>query len=518
MIENRELSMDDYLAMLRRRLKVILIPTLLAPLVGFAVSYAFQPKYTSQSLVLVAEQKVPEGYVKPVVTEDINQRITTLQNKALSAERLRPLIEQLQLARGGRNVDELIDTIRDHMSILPVQVSAVSAPVGGKKNLKGDTPGFTVSYVASNPREAQEICAGLTDIILKENINSRTQVAQSTTDFLSRQLEDAKRNLDDLDSKLANFKKQYIGQLPGDEDNNLRILMGMNSQLDANTQTLNRAQQDKAYTESLLAQQLAAWKSSQTATNPQTLQQQLAALQSQLITLQARYTEDYPDVVKTKRDIAELQKELNHMNSAAANPSDASTDKGNLSEPAEIQQLRLQIHQFQQVTTQASRDQQKLQEQIKVYQGRVALSPAVEEQYKLLTRDYTTAQKNYDDLLSKKSQAEMQTAMEREQQGEQMGLLNPADLPDAPSFPNRIFFAGGGLAGGLAMGLGIAVWLEMRDKSLRTEGDVTAALDLPVLSQVPWIGIDNLDSNGAGKRRFGFKSRSGDENKETVEA
>ncbi len=41
MIENRELTMDDYLAMLRRRLKVILIPTLLAPIVGFAVSYAF---------------------------------------------------------------------------------------------------------------------------------------------------------------------------------------------------------------------------------------------------------------------------------------------------------------------------------------------------------------------------------------------------------------------------------------------------------------------------------------------
>jgi hypothetical protein len=61
------------------------------------------------------------------------------------------------------------------------------------------------------------------------------------------------------------------------------------------------------------------------------------------------------------------------------------------------------------------------------------------------------------------------------------------------------------------------MWLELRDKSLRTEGDVTAALDLPVLSQVPWIGMDNLDNNGAGKRKFSFKSRSGDEKKETVE-
>ena len=108
-------------------------------------------------------------------------------------------------------------------------------------------------------------------MLLAENLKAREQVAQSTTDFLSRQLDEAKKNLDDQDGKLAAFKRQYMGQLPGDEDNNMKLLMGLNSQLDANTQTLNRAQQDKAYTESLLAQQLAAWKSSQTTANPQTL-------------------------------------------------------------------------------------------------------------------------------------------------------------------------------------------------------------------------------------------------------
>src|SRR6266581_6036681 len=112
MIENRELTMDDYLAMLRRRLKVILIPAVLAPLAGFAVSYAFSPKYTSQSLVLVEEQKVPEGYVKPVVTEDLSQRVATLEQRALSAENLRPLIETLGLAHGD-GVDGMIDQVRD---------------------------------------------------------------------------------------------------------------------------------------------------------------------------------------------------------------------------------------------------------------------------------------------------------------------------------------------------------------------------------------------------------------------
>jgi polysaccharide chain length determinant protein (PEP-CTERM system associated) len=521
MIENRELTMDDYLAMLRRRLKVILIPTLLAPLVGFAVSYAFSPKYTSTSLVLVAEQKVPEGYVKPAITQDVSQRVATLEQRALGADQLRPLIDRLQLGKGSRTLDDVIEDIRTNISIEPV--SALPLTGGAKKTLQGYLPGFKVSYTTSSPRQAQEICAGVTDIMLNVNFKDRAQVAQSTTEFLGRQVEEAKRTLDALDGQLADFKKRYVGQLPGDEDNNLKILMGMNSQLDANTQTLSRAQQDKAYTESLLSQQLAAWKSSQTATNPQNLEQQLATLQSQLITLQGRYTDDYPDVVKTKKDIAELQKKLREINSAAANApaSTSPSDAVNLSEPPEIQQLRLQIHQYQQVITQATRDQQRLQEQIKIYQGRVALSPAVEEQYRKLTRDYDTAQKFYDDKSKQEKDSETQTAMEREQQGEQMQLQNPADLPAAPTFPNRLLFAGGGLAGGLALGFGLTMWLELRDQAVRTERDVLAVLELPVLSQVPWLGVETAEKNGNTKRRFGLGSNSpsdGEKDKEeTVE-
>ena len=79
MTENRELTMDDYLAMLRRRIRVIVIPALLAPIAGFAVSFACSPKYTSQSLVLVEEPKVSGAYVKPVETEDLSSRVATLR-------------------------------------------------------------------------------------------------------------------------------------------------------------------------------------------------------------------------------------------------------------------------------------------------------------------------------------------------------------------------------------------------------------------------------------------------------
>jgi polysaccharide chain length determinant protein (PEP-CTERM system associated) len=513
MIENRELTMDDYLAMLRRRLKIILIPALLAPVIGFAVSFGFSPKFTSQSTILIEPQKVPEGYVASVVTSDLSNRIATLEQRALSAERLRPLIENLKLAQGNA-AESKIDEIRLSVSIDPVQSVSIEPNGGPKRRNDGSVPGFLLKYTANNAHEAQAICAGLSDIMIRENLNDRAQVAQNTTDFLGRQVEEDKRKLDEQDSKLADFKKRFMGQLPVDADTNIKYLMGLNSQLDANTQTLNRAQQDKAYAESMLAQQLAAWKSSQNASNPQTLQTQLSSLQSQLVTLQSRYTDDYPEVVKTKRDIAELQKQLNEINNAPASTT-TTPERGNLQEPPEIRQLRLQIHQLQDQITTSTRDQQRIQESIKVFQGRVAISPAVEEQYKQLTRDNETLQKLYDDDLAKKRASEKQTAMELEQQGEQMRVLNPADLPSSPSFPNRWLFAGGGFAGGLAIGLGLAFWLEFRDSLVRTEQDVLAILELPVLAQVPWVGVDPNETGGSGKQKEPKQAR--EEKKETVE-
>ena len=500
MIENRELTIDDYLAMLRRRGKVILIPVLLAPLAGLLISYFFTPKYTSQSLVLVEGQKVPESIVQSVVTEDLTARVATLQQQVLSQSRLQPMVERLGLAKAGPSMDDKIDEIRQNMTVEPVVTDL--AQIGGKKPKPGQSspvPGFYVNYTAPNQREAQQICNELTSLMLEENLKSRQDVARGTTDLLSKGIEDAKRTLDDLDAKLAAFKRQYVGQLPGDAENNLKILMGLNSQLEANTQTLNRAQQDKAYTESLLAQQLSAWHSSQSANNPQTLEKQLSDLQSQLLQLQARYTNDHPDVIKTKADIAEVKKKLAELNNAPV--TEANTDKASASEPPEIRQLRLQVHQYSDMLSAATRDQKRLQQEIASYQGKVALSPAIEEQYKQLARDYDNAQKNYQALLADKDKSDLALKMEQQQQGEQMHLLNPASLPDSPSFPNRLLFAGGGLGAGLALGMGLALWLELRDKSIRTEADAEAALELPMLVAIPWVG-KGAETNGNGKGRF----------------
>ncbi len=515
-MENRELTMDDYLAMLRRRMKVILTPALLAPLAGFLISYGFPAKYTSKSLVLVQAAKIPDAVVQQVFTEDLTQHIATIQQQVLSPSRLKPMVDRLGLAKPGQNADDVIANIQLNMTIEPVVTDLSGIGLGKKRpNQSSSAPAFYVNYTASTARVAQQICTDLTSMLLEEDLKSRQAATQGTTAFLTQQVADAKQSLDDMDKKLAAFKNQHMGQLPGDEDNNVKILMGLNTQLDANTQTLNRATQDKSYTESLLAQQLAAWKATQSSNNPQTLRQQLSQLQTQLIDLQARYTDDHPDVIKTQADIAQVKKKLAEINDASTKGSEAGNEKESGSEPPEIRQLRLQIHSYEDLIAGGTRDQKKLQQEIAVYQGRVASSPGVEEEYKELARDYNNAQKVYQDDLAKQSTSKMATQAEQEQQGEQMGLLNPADLPDLPSFPNRLFFAGGGLGAGLAVGLGLALWLELRDNSIRTEADAEAALGLPMLVAVPWV-VETASANGNGEGRFWKRKKRREAEKETV--
>jgi protein tyrosine kinase modulator len=500
MLGDRELTLDDYLGSLRRRWWVIVVFTMAGAGIGYLISLAIPAQYTSQTLVLVEQQKVPESFVKSVVTDELNQRLATMQEQILSRTRLEPIIQKFGLYKddvGRVPAEELLDRMRKSIVVTPVR-PVITTPVYNPNNQ--GIPGFSITFTTDNPKLAQQVCGEIASMFMEENLRIREQTAEGTTKFLEKQLEDAKRKLDGQDAKLAAFKRQYIGQLPEQEQTNLSILLGLKTQLESANQLLSRAQQDKSFTESLLAQQLSAWEASRATQNPETLRQQLTRLQTDLIGLEARYTSEHPDVIKMKRDIAELKKKIEEAEAAAKSKSGDTNQNAIRTEPPEIQQLRTSIHQAEDTIRVNTLEQQHLQNEIKVYEARVQLSPMVEEQYKDLTRDYHTALDFYDDLLKKKNQSEMSTDLERRQQGEQFRVMDPPDLPERPSFPNRPLFAGGGLGGGLALGLGIAILLEVRDKSMRSERDIEFFLKLPTLALMPSIP----ELNGKKKRFLGF--------------
>jgi len=494
MIANRMSKLEDHVAA-SRRLKVIFVPTLVALLAGFLISFAVSPRYTSKSLVLVERSTAPATSGKSAGTASVRDRMATLQQQVLSRSRLQALVNRRSdLASGGKSVDDVIDQIQSAASVTeapaPGSSEAGSSAAGSSATSPsnsatrgGDFVGFYISFTANTPHDAQQLCSEVTSMLLEENLRSDAQTALGASDFLSRQLNEAKSNLDQTDQKLVAFKTLYAGQLPGDVENNLKVLGGLNSQLDAVTWQLNRAQQDKSYAESVLAQQLAAWKSYRSSSASESTEQQLAAMKTQLVTLQARYTDDHPDVIKLKSDIAELEAKQKET-SPPSDPKTGVADASGKAEPPEILQLRQEIDQNARFIAKATHEQKQLAEMISVYQSRLTVSPKVEEEYKQLTRDNETASKIYDSLLLKKSDSEIQTGMEYRKQAEQMQLLDAASLPASPSFPVRWKFAACGLGAGLTFGIAIAMWLELRHKAIRNE-DTLARLERPMPAPIP---------------------------------
>ena len=80
-------------------------------------------------------------------------------------------------------------------------------------------------------------------------------------------------------------------------------------------------------------------------------------------------------------------------------------------------------------------------------------------------------------------------------------MLDPPSLPDEPSFPKKLYFMGGGLGAGLALGVGILALIAIRDRSIYTERDVELCLKLPVLGLIPNLEVDTFLGPGKSTPR-----------------
>jgi polysaccharide chain length determinant protein (PEP-CTERM system associated) len=479
-----DITLDDAIAIAKRHWILLVALAMTGAGLGYIATRVLPKKYTSVTLVLVEQPKVSDEYVHPVVSDDINQRLASMQQEILSRARLEPIIRQYGLYGNDINtvpMDKLVGRLQSGVTVSPVQAMAETQSQG--------LPGFTVSVAFADPGLAQKICSTITSMFTEENAELRKLSAKQTAEFLQTTIDDAKAKLDAQDARLADFKRRYLGQLPDEEQTNLNVLTGLTSQLDAATQALSRAQQDKSFAESMLGQQLQANQASQAGQVQDTLETQLAGLQGQLTVLRSKYTDDYPDVVKLRNDIATLQKKIADA-SAGVKPADATPGRKPAAEPTQVQNLRAQIAQHDIDIKQMTAQQDDIQRQIKLYQARVQSSPAVEQEYKAVTRDYNTALDFYNDLLKKRDQSAMASDLEQRQEGEQFRVLDQANLPTDPSFPRPTVFIPSGLGAGICLGVCIAFLMEFRDTSLRTESEVESLLQLPVLAMVPAMNAE----------------------------
>ncbi|MEZ5283245.1 MAG: GNVR domain-containing protein [Vicinamibacterales bacterium] len=243
-----------------------------------------------------------------------------------------------------------------------------------------------------------------------------------------------------------------------------------------------------------------------TVTAGTSLQQQLRAEQSALATLQTKYTEDHPDVRRAKLRIADLEKRIASEVSVPGEPGTA-VARNEPVDPAEqrriesLRQMFAEIESLDRQTAFKESEERRIRTEIADYQARVQAVPGIESEWVKLSRDYETIQDSYKELLRKAEAAKVAVNLEERQIGEQFRILDEAQVPVQPVTSIRAAVNAGGLVLGLLVGLGVAAFLEFKDKSFRSEVDVLTALSLPVLAVVPKI-VDAAEQARMRSRRL----------------
>jgi len=467
---------DEYWAIVLRRKWWILGPLFFGWLIVFASAWFLPPTYISESTVLVEPPKVPSNLVEPNVQVDLADRVQSMSTQVESRTRLLNLIQRFNLYPGYANSpDDQVVKMRDDIKMELVKSEAQTSG-------KAEIVAFKVSFKAPTADIAQKVTIALTSFFVDENVRASQEQSEATTLFLDSQVRAVGQTLADEEAKVRAYEAEHDGSLPQQLDSNLRILQGLQQQMQAAQAGRERAMQQQTYLNSMQSQYQ---NMSDTAIAPASIESQLDNARSNLAAMEARYTDDHPDVKKLKETIASLEKLKKEMaNEARDNREDTETPQAAQQSNAMLQlhtQMRLNKMEMDQATQQMQRAEQGAQ----VYQARLNATPAVEAQMADMMRDFGNLKKEYQELLAKKTESALATSLERQQQGAQFRVIDPPSLPDKPNFPDRFKFSLAAIGAGFALALLCGFGVEFLDDRIRGEQALNEAVNLPILAEIP---------------------------------
>jgi polysaccharide chain length determinant protein (PEP-CTERM system associated) len=503
-IPRRAMDVEDYIDLLRRHKGWIFGPFLFTVVASVVGVYLYPDNYLSQAVVKIVPQQVPQNMVQSAINQQMSDRINSMAQTIMSRTVLTTIINTFNLYQRERSrmpIEDVIELMKKDVQI---------QPVASATNPADRIPAFAVTFSYENRLLAQRVVQDLVSRFIDENIRNRSNATFQTTQFIKDELDDAKKQLDDTENKLASFRMQNNGRLPDQVDANMRSLSALQSEATFLNSQISRANQEKLQYESnirILKDQLnVLTKDTAPAAAAERKSERLLEAErdvqtwdTQLSTLRQHYKDAFPEVqtaiarleiARKKRDEI-LAEEASKKTDAAAAPA------GNLQSVREAREVEANIRRMQSAIEgrdleiqDYTKQMKRSAESIKAYQGRIETIPLGEKQYADLMRDRDLAKDKFVDLSEKLGKAEIAQEMEGRKQGETLELLDPASLPTTPTEPKRPLVIAIGAALGLLFGVVIATAREMKDTSLKNLKDVRAYTQMAILGSIPLLEND----------------------------
>ena len=469
-----QLQFRDYIEIARRRKWWITLTAIAMFLTAIVIIWRLPNIYRSQTVILVDPQKVPDNYVASTVTSSIADRLSTLQQEVMSPTRLKRLIDNMGLYPDLRN------KLGDQEIVAKMQKAiSVEVVTQGSRSLSA----FRVAYQGRNPVEVAQVANQLAAMFIDENLKSREQQSYGTAEFLDNELQKTKKELEQKEQELGDIKAKNILDLPDSKQYHLEALTTLRAQLRTSEDKVERAQQEKLYLQSLASSTAPTIDLDASGANSSPYQTQIQKLESTLSELRARYGPSHPDVRKAQVELDDLRKK------AAAAQANEPVEQPTAPVRHVVRNpvIEAQLQKLNDTIQAENTNQAQLSEQINGHVSKLERVPIFEQKISGLMRDYDSLRAHYGSLNDKKLSADMANNLEDRQKGERFVILDPAQVPEEPTAPNRLLLSLAALLGGIAGGVGLAMLREFSDQSVRTEKEAATILGRPLLASVPSI-------------------------------
>jgi polysaccharide chain length determinant protein (PEP-CTERM system associated) len=529
------MSPEHYLRLLLHRKWLILTTFVLVAGGTIAVSSQLPDIFTSETVILVDPQKVPESYVRATVTGDIRNRLGTLSQQILSATRLQAIIDKYKLYGEERRTMAREDVLAKMRKDVTVSMVGVGQ----------DLQAFKISYSGRTPRTVAEVANELAGNFIEENLKVRELQATGTTEFLENQLQESKKNLEEQEGKVRDFRLKHLGEMPEQQSADLQILGQLQSQLQLAGEALARVEQQKGLLQSMSGQantnspvididgsETRTLEAGGEAKSPErgpavltvSPKAKLVALLNEK--LDRGYTENHPDVKKLKAQIADedareakrspipvpVVPEFKPAPPPAApeakRAAPVETKRAALAPVTTVNPvLQSNLKAIDDEILKYKQEQARLNKQITTYQSKLEAIPVREQEIASLVRDHEISKAHYSQLLDKQLSAQTATQLEFRQKGEKFSVLDPATPAERPSKPNRMMINSAGAGGGLGLGVLLALITEFLGMSITVPEQITSSTGIPVLEVIPIIMT--VDDRRRRKRRLILATISG---------
>lgn len=506
---SRSGGLSSILEVARRRRLLALLPFLFVLTAAASFAFFLPSLWTARAVVLVDRQQIPESFVKSTVTSDIEGQLLTLSQEILSRPRLAKIVQELNLypsLRDSHSLEDIVDRMRRD-----IRIDFENEPERRARRGETRTVAFSVAYSAADPNTAMIVTNQLAELYVAENVRYREKQAAGTSEFLEAQLREVRGRLQAQEKRIAEYKEQHMGELPEQREANLRILERLQQQLLLAHENSSRANERRQLITRALAEidqsgGLAnAAASGPSVTPAEAAAARLALLRQELVQMQTRYSDRYPDVIHLREQIQALEARLAAETPAAAPATKQSPKREGLRVAPQNPYIVSLMQQLDQANVEAKATTEEiatLNKQVATYQRRVENTPRREQGLALITRDYETTRELFRSLLGKRGEAEIAADLEQRQKGERFRVIEPASLPERPVGPNRMRLLLVGLM--LAAGASVlaVVLAEQVDTSYRSVEEVRSTLPVPVLSTIPTISTERDRARLTRQRRL----------------